>query len=155
MKKTLILFAVAALAACSDSSDSQAPSGAASNSGAATNTEQSVAAAPAETTTTPKTDALQSGKAGTVDPALTKRWAELQPRFGPARDAFRETQARWREKDEELKKAVEANSPDVEKIKEEADRLRLAFLSAQEEFTPIFEEMESLKAQMAAQRQTQ
>jgi hypothetical protein len=150
MKKTLILFAVAALAGCTDSSDSPAPSGT-----AAANTEQSVAATPAETTTTPKTDAPRAGISGTVDPALTKRWAELQPRFGPARDAFRETQARWREKDEELKKAIEANSPDVEKIKEEAERLRLAFLAAQEEFTPIFEEMESLKAQMAAQRQAQ
>jgi len=129
MKKLAILFAVAALSACSDSSEGQSPADAGPSM-----TDKGVVAAPAE------------------NAAARARRAELAPQYTAARDAFRETRARWREKDEQLKNAIAANSPDVDRIKEEAEQLRLAFVAAQEKFTPIYEEWTTLSAQIEAQR---
>jgi outer membrane protein TolC len=164
MKKLAILFAIAALSACSDSSDGQSPAGAAPSA-----TDKGVSAAPSENTTTPKTDALPSSNnsgatassdatAGsgetpaTVDPAIAGRWDEIQSQYVAARDAFREARSRWEEKEDELKNAVASNSPDVDRLKEEVEQLRLAFVAAQEKFTPIYEEREALKAQIDALR---
>jgi hypothetical protein len=166
MKKLAILVVVAALSACSDSSEGQAPADAGTSG-------KSVVAAPAENTTTPKTDALPSAEntaassdastqpagdtsaTAAADPALAARRAELGPQFAAARDAFRQARTRLTEKEEELKNAVAMNSPDVDRIRKESDDLKAAFDDAQKKFAPIYEEWVALSEQIAAQRTVQ
>ncbi len=168
MKKLAILIAIAALSACSDSSEGQAPADAGTST-----SDKSVVAAPAENTTTPKTDALPSADnsaaasdtstepaeekaaSASADPALVARRAQLGPQFAAARDAFREARTQLRDKRAELENAVAANSPDVDRIRQETEALTVAFNEARNEFTPLYEEWVALTNQIDEQRSAQ
>lgn len=138
MKKLAILIALAALSACSDSSNGQAPVETAPSV-----TDKGVTAEPTANTTTPKTDALPSAEV-----SLKARWDELRPAYIAARDEYREIRARLNEKDEELKAAIAAKSADESRIGQEAEQLRLALKAAQDKFSPINKEMQALKEQI-------
>jgi len=165
MKKLAILLAVAALSACSDSSDGQAPAGAPPSA-----TDKGVVAAPVENTTTPKSDALppaNQSAAPSNDPAdtavvsaetvavATARRTEIKPQYVTARDAYRQARMQLREKQAELENAVAANSPDVDRIRQETEALKVTFSEAKDEFDPLYEEWAALTKQITAYRNAQ
>jgi hypothetical protein len=164
MKNVIPLLAIAALSACSDSSDGQVHTGAAPSAA-----ERSIVAAPPENTTTAKSDALAPANSRTAasnapteradaaasiseDSELDQRWAELRTRYVPARDAYGEVRARLRAKEDELEKAIAMNSQDEEKIREEVRHIKVEFDAAYKNFAPIYDELVALKELREARR---
>lgn len=144
MKKLAVLIVLAALSACSDSSNGQAPSEAVPSAAEPSAVEKDVS--------TTATDGRVAPSSPEASPQA--RWDELRPAYIAARDEYREIRARLAEKEEELKAARAAQSADETRISQEAEQLRLAFVAAQDKFVPINKEMQALREQIESERGT-